>query len=178
MARARLVNTLGGAVDAVVVTTSIVHDTRCLSHLPSVSLAFGTAHRLGIRCAGGAGMKTPLSRATEPTYALFRIVVGVLFTFHGAQKLFGAFGGQAQPLMTRLGAAGVIELVCGLLVAIGLLTWIAALIASGEMVAAYYIAHMSRALWPIQNGGELAVLYRVSFLFIAVRGPGLFSVDR
>jgi putative oxidoreductase len=123
-------------------------------------------------------MKTPLARINEPVYALFRIVVGLLFTFHGAQKVFGAFGGHAQPLMTRLGAAGVIELVCGLLVAIGLLTWIAAFIASGEMVAAYYLSHMHRALWPIENGGELAVLYCVAFLFIATRGPGVFSVDR
>lgn len=123
-------------------------------------------------------MKTPLARATEPAFTLFRIAVGVLFAFHGAQKLFGAFGGHAQPLMTRLGAAGVIELVCGLLVAVGLLTWVAAFIASGEMVAAYYLAHMPRGLWPIQNGGELALLYCVSFLFIATRGGGKFSVDR
>lgn len=123
-------------------------------------------------------MKTPLSRGAEPAYTLFRVVVGLLFAFHGAQKLFGMFGGQQPPLMTRLGAAGVIELTCGLLVAFGLLTWVAAIIASGEMVAAYYLSHMSRAFWPIQNGGELAVLYCVAFLFIATRGPGMLSVDR
>lgn len=123
-------------------------------------------------------MKAPLARGTEPLYALFRIVVGVFFAFHGAQKVFGAFGGQAQPLMSQLGLAGAIELVCGLLVAIGLLTWIAALIAAAEMVAAYYIAHMPRGLWPIQNGGELALLYCVAFLFIAARGAGILSVDK
>ncbi len=123
-------------------------------------------------------MKTPLGRLTETVYALFRIVVGLLFAFHGAQKLFGMFGGHAQPLMTRFGAAGIIEIVCGILVAIGLLTWIAAFIASGEMVAAYYLSHLHRGLWPIQNGGELAVLYFVSFLLIATRGPGMFSVDK
>jgi putative oxidoreductase len=123
-------------------------------------------------------MKSPLSRGTEPSYALFRIAVGLLFAFHGAQKLFGLFGGSAQPLMTRLGAAGIIEFSCGLLVAIGLLTWLAAFIASGEMVAAYYLAHMPRALLPIQNGGELALLYCVAFLFIAMRGPGIFSVEK
>lgn len=123
-------------------------------------------------------MKSPLLRGTEPVYALFRIAVGGLFAFHGAQKLFGAFGGPAQPLMSQLGLAGIIELVCGLLVAVGFLTWIAAIVASAEMVAAYSIAHLPRGLWPIQNGGELAVLYCVAFLFIAVRGPGLFSVDR
>jgi putative oxidoreductase len=123
-------------------------------------------------------MKSPLARGVEPAYALFRIAVGVLFAFHGAQKLFGLFGGTAQPLMTRLGAAGIIELTCGLLVAFGLLTWLAALIASGEMVFAYYLSHMPRALLPIQNGGELALLYCVAFLFIAMRGPGIFSLDR
>lgn len=123
-------------------------------------------------------MKTPLSRGVEPAYALFRIAVGLLFAFHGAQKLFGLFGGTAQPLMTRLGAAGVIEFTCGLLVAVGLFTWIAAFLASGEMAFAYYLAHMSRAFWPIQNGGELALLYCAAFLFIATRGPGIFSVDR
>lgn len=123
-------------------------------------------------------MKTPLGRLTETVYVLFRIVVGLLFAFHGAQKLFGTFGGHAQPLMTRLGAAGLIEFACGILVAIGLLTWIAAFIASGEMVAAYYLSHMQRALWPIENGGELAVLYCAAFLFIATRGPGMFSVDK
>jgi putative oxidoreductase len=123
-------------------------------------------------------MKTPLSRVAEPAYALFRIVAGLLFAFHGAQKLFGLFGGQQQTLTTRLGAAGIIELTCGLLIAFGLLTWIAAIIASGEMVAAYYLGHMSRAFWPIQNGGELAVLYCVVFLFIATRGPGMLSLDR
>jgi putative oxidoreductase len=123
-------------------------------------------------------MRSPLSRLTEPAYALFRIAVGVLFAFHGAQKLFGVFGGHAQPLFSRLGAAGVVELVGGLLIAVGLLTWIAAFIASGEMLFAYYLAHMPRALLPIQNGGELALVYCVAFLFIATRGPGLFSVGK
>lgn len=123
-------------------------------------------------------MKSPLSHGAEPAYALFRIAVGILFAFHGAQKLFGLFGGTAQPLMTRLGAAGIIEFTCGLLVAIGLLTWLAAFIASGEMLFAYYLAHMHRAVLPIQNGGELALLYCAAFLFIATRGPGIFSVEK
>lgn len=123
-------------------------------------------------------MKAPLARGTEPVYALFRIVVGLLFAFHGAQKLFGVFGGQAQPLMGLMGLAGIIEFGCGLLVAIGLLTWVAALIASGEMMVAYFMAHAPKGTWPIQNGGELAVLYCIAFLFIAARGAGMLSVDR
>lgn len=123
-------------------------------------------------------MKSPLSRVNEPVYALLRIVVGLLLAFHGAQKLFGAFGGHTQPLLSQLWLAGVIEFGGGLLVAFGLFTWMAALLASALMLAAYYTVHIPRGLWPIENGGELALVYFVAFLFIAVRGPGMFSVDR
>lgn len=109
-------------------------------------------------------------RKLEPwTYVLFRVVVGALFVFHGLQKLFGLFGGQRVDYFSRLGAAGVIEAVCGALVAVGFYAAPAALVASGEMFAAYYLAHLGRGWWPIQNGGELALLYAVSFLYIACR---------
>jgi putative oxidoreductase len=121
---------------------------------------------------------TPLSRFSNVTYALFRIVTGGLFAFHGAQKIFGAFGGTAVPLASMPGAAGIIELVCGVLVMIGLFTGVAAFIASGEMAFAYFMAHAPRALWPIQNQGELAALYCFAFLYIASRGAGRFGVDR
>jgi putative oxidoreductase len=106
-----------------------------------------------------------------------RIVAGGLFAMHGAQKLFGAFGGQVQPLASMAGVAGVIELVAGLLVMIGLLTGIAAFIASGEMAAAYFMVHAPQAFWPIQNQGELAVLYCFIFFFISAKGSGMLSVD-
>lgn len=121
---------------------------------------------------------TPLARFANVTYALFRIVTGFLFAFHGAQKLFGAFGGQAVPIASMPGLAGIIELVGGVLVMVGLFTGVAAFIASGEMAAAYFMAHAPRGLWPIQNGGELAVLYCFAFLYIASRGAGRFGVDR
>ncbi|HEX2444241.1 MAG TPA: DoxX family protein [Vicinamibacterales bacterium] len=121
-------------------------------------------------------MQPPLARMAGPAYAAFRIVTGFLFAFHGAQKLFGAFGGQAQPLASMPGAAGVIELVCGLLVMVGLLTGVAAFIASGEMAVAYFLAHAPKGLWPIQNGGELAALYCFAFLYIAARGAGMWSL--
>jgi len=73
--------------------------------------------------------------------------------------------------------AGPIELVCGFLVMIGLLTRPAAFLASGLMGVAYWLAHGTRALLPILNQGELAVLYCFVFLFIAARGPGRWSVD-
>jgi putative oxidoreductase len=117
-----------------------------------------------------------LERFTEPFYALFRIVFGLLFASHGAQKIFGALGGQkaGEPLMV---AAGWIELLGGLLIAVGLFTAIAAFIASGQMAVAYFMAHASGGWHPILNQGETAVLYCFAFLYIAARGGGLWSLD-
>jgi len=122
-------------------------------------------------------MTPPLARFGEHAYAIMRIVVGGLFIFHGAQKLFGAFGGRPQPLPTLAGAAGIIELVCGVLVMIGLFGGLAAFVASGEMAVAYFMRHQPRGTWPIQNQGELAALYCFVFLCIAARGSGIWSVD-
>ena len=115
-------------------------------------------------------------------YAVMRIVVGFLFACHGAQKLFGMFGGVDQrgasvPLFSLFGFAGLIELVAGLLIMVGLVAGYAAFIASGEMAGAYFTAHLPRAFWPIQNTGELAALYCFVFLYIAARGSGIWSVD-
>jgi putative oxidoreductase len=123
-------------------------------------------------------MRLSLRRFEPWVYALFRITVGVLFLFHGLQKLFGVVGGTQVAYFSRLGAAGVIELVAGAFVALGVYTVPAAFIASGEMAAAYYLAHYGRATWPIQNGGEPAVLFCVAFLLIATRGAGAFAVMR
>jgi len=122
-------------------------------------------------------LKAPLARLSEPTYTAFRIVFGVLFAFHGAQKLFGMFGGQVQTVGTLPWFAGVIELAGGALVAIGFMTGLAAFIASGEMAFAYFMRHAPQGTWPIQNRGELAALYCFAFLYIAARGAGWLSVD-
>ena len=122
-------------------------------------------------------LKAPLARLSEPIYAIFRFAAGALFAFHGAQKLFGLFGGQQPPVGSQFWFAGVIELVCGILIAIGLLAGLAAFLASGEMAAAYFMAHAPKGTWPIENGGELAALYCFVFLYIAARGAGSFSVD-
>jgi putative oxidoreductase len=122
-------------------------------------------------------MNPPLARFGEYAYAVMRIAVGGLFIFHGAQKLFGAFGGRQQPLASLAGAAGVIELVCGLLVMVGLFGGLAAFVASGEMAVAYFMMHQPRGTWPIQNQGELAALYCFVFLYIAARGSGIWSID-
>ena len=118
-----------------------------------------------------------LGRYSPYIYALLRIVAGLLFSLHGVQKLFGALGGQAVELASQLGVAGIIELVGGVLIAIGLFTSPVAFIASGEMAAAYFLSHAPRGLWPIQNGGELAVLYCFVFLYFAAMGSGKWSVD-
>jgi putative oxidoreductase len=110
-------------------------------------------------------------------YAAMRIVTGLLFLFHGLQKLFGMYGGQVQQVGSLPWVAGVIELAGGVLVLVGLFTAFAAFICSGEMAAAYFMAHYPKGFWPIENGGELATLYCFVFLFIASRGGGPLSVD-
>ncbi|HEX5438057.1 MAG TPA: DoxX family protein [Gemmatimonadaceae bacterium] len=117
------------------------------------------------------------------TFTLLRIVAPLIYFQHGAQKLFGAFGGVGpQPggtvhLMSLMGLAGIIEFFGGLLVAFGLFTRPAAFIMSGEMAAAFFIAHFPRGWAPIQNHGELPVVLCFTFLFIAARGAGPFSLD-
>jgi putative oxidoreductase len=111
-------------------------------------------------------------------YALMRIVVGLLFACHGAQKLFGLLGGPQMPLMSRFGLAGIIEFFGGLMIALGFLTGTAAFVASGEMAYAYFTAHLPKGNVPIQNGGELALLYCFVFLYIASRGVGVLGIDK
>lgn len=122
-------------------------------------------------------MHAPLFRFVEPTYAIMRGVVGFLFALHGAQKLFGVLDGTARPIGSLMGLAGIIEFTAGLFVMIGLVAGMAAFIASGQMAFAYFLTHASRGAWPIQNGGELAVLFCFLFLFISARGAGTWSVD-
>ena len=122
-------------------------------------------------------MHAPLSHLAEQAFAMLRIVAGFLFAFHGAQKLFGVFDGTAQPIASQMGLAGLIEFGGGLLVMVGLFAELAAFICSGEMAVAYVIAHAPRGAWPIQNEGELAVLFCFLFLVIAARGGGIWSLD-
>jgi putative oxidoreductase len=113
----------------------------------------------------------------EQTYAALRIVSGLLFFWHGSQKLIGypPSGFEAPPFIVYV--AGPIELIGGVLIAIGLYTRWAAFLCSGLMAAAYWMAHGLEHLLPIANGGELAVLYCFVFLYIAARGAGLWSFD-
>jgi putative oxidoreductase len=123
------------------------------------------------------------NRFTEAVWALFRVVIGLLFTLHGASTVFGVFGGNrgsghATPVGVWPGwYAGVIELVCGLLVLVGLLTVPAATLASGSMAYAYFTVHQPHGLLPLQNGGDAPALFCWAFLAIAVVGPGPWSID-
>jgi putative oxidoreductase len=115
-------------------------------------------------------------------HALLRIVAGFAFSQHGVQKLFGLLGGvdghgATVPLMSQYGAAGVIELVGGVLILLGLFTRPAAIISSGEMAAAYFMAHFPRSFWTAQNQGEPAVLNCFIFLYFAAAGAGIWSLD-
>jgi putative oxidoreductase len=109
-----------------------------------------------------------------------RLLVGLMFFCHGAQKVLGMFPKPGQPpappdmLMT---VGGWIEVICGLLIAIGLLTRPAAFLASGMMAVAYFMAHAGGGFFPIVNRGEMAVVYAWIFFFMFFYGAGRFSVD-
>jgi putative oxidoreductase len=114
----------------------------------------------------------------EHAYAALRIITGLLFLWHGTQKLFG-FPVPPPPDAPAfvIYVAGGIELVGGVLVAVGFQTRWAAFLCSGLMAAAYWMAHGTNHLFPLVNKGELAILYCFIFLFISTRGGGKWSID-
>ena len=122
-------------------------------------------------------MRSILEKIKEPAYAIMRISFGLLFACHGAQKLFGLLGGT-QVSMGLIWIAGLVELVGGLAIAFGLFTNLAALLSSGQMLIAYMMVHQPKAALPIQNNGELALLYAFAFLFILCKGSGIWSLDK
>ncbi|WP_394844997.1 DoxX family protein [Pendulispora brunnea] len=117
----------------------------------------------------------------ERAFTAMRVVLGLMFSIHGMQKLFGILGAQAVPVASQMGVGGVIEFTSGLLIAFGLFTSWAAFIASGQMAVAYLQFHwkfqFGAAFFPVVNKGELAVVYCFAFLYLACRGPGPFSLD-
>jgi putative oxidoreductase len=123
------------------------------------------------------------ARLHGPVLSLFRMVLGLLFLCHGLASIFGIWGGnrgsgQAIPAGEWPGWwAALIQVVCGALVLVGLLTRPAALLASGSMAYAYFTVHQPDGLLPLRNGGELAALLCWSFLIIAVLGPGSWALD-
>ena len=116
------------------------------------------------------------------THVLLRAGAGLLFMEHGMQKLFGMFGGMGPqggtvPLLSQMGLAGVLEFGGGLLLVLGLLTRTVAFLLMGEMIVAYVQAHLPQGGWPIQNRGELALLYALVFAFLVGHGAGPASLD-
>src|SRR5437868_10771628 len=126
---------------------------------------------------------TSLNRFAEPFYCITRLIVGLMFAAHGGQLVLGMFGGMpgSDNLMMQVG--GWVQLVGGFLIAFGLLTRLAAFIASGEMAVAYFMIHVANAptpmakFFPILNHGELAVFYCWFFFFIVFYGAGRWSID-
>lgn len=122
---------------------------------------------------------TWLSRWQPELLAILRIVAALLFIAHGTVKLFNWPVAFPMPeLPPLLLAAGIIELVGGLLILLGLFTRPAAFIASGQMAAAYWIGHATRGPWPVGNEGDAAILFCFVFLYLAAAGPGAWSIDR
>jgi len=125
-----------------------------------------------------------LEKAQGTVLSLFRAVVGFLFLCHGLSSIFGILGGavgthDSLPVGSWPGWwAALIQLVCGALVLIGLATRPAAVLGSGSMAYAYFTVHIKVALFPIQNGGEPAVMFCWSLLLIALFGPGPWALDR
>jgi putative oxidoreductase len=113
--------------------------------------------------------------------SILRIVSGLLFLAHGTQKFLGfpdgPMAGMGRAFNSMPAYAGVIELVCGLLLVIGLFTRAAAFLASGTMAVAYWYAHAPNNFFPVNNGGDAAILYCFVFLYLVFAGAGPLSVD-
>ena len=110
--------------------------------------------------------------------AVLRIAVAILLMQHGGQKLFNYPAGHGTvPLQSLLGVAGILELGGGALLLVGLFTRPVAFILSGQMAVAYFMAHAKHGFWPVQNGGELAVVYCFIFLYLSAAGAGALSID-
>lgn len=112
----------------------------------------------------------------EVMYLVFRVLVGAMFAMHGLQK-FGLLGGTmaTDPIFI---VGGLVEAVGGTVIALGLLTRLAALLSAVEMAVAYAMFHAPKAAIPIaQGGGETALLYLAAMLAILAYGPGKYSVE-
>ena len=120
----------------------------------------------------------PFAKFTPQASAVLRIMTGLLFLEHGSAKLLGFPPGMtAPPLFSLYGMSGLLELVGGLLIVLGLFTRPVAFILAGEMAVAYFMAHVSKGFFPMQNGGDAAVLFCFVFLYFAAAGAGIWSVD-
>ena len=122
-----------------------------------------------------------IARRSPYALAALRIVSGLIFLEHGTQKFLsfpaGEYAGSGWALNNPAAFAGIIELVTGLLITIGLFTRPAAFLASGTMAVAYWMAHAPQNAFPVNNGGDAAILYCFVFLYLVFAGPGAWSLD-
>ena len=111
--------------------------------------------------------------------SVLRIVAALIFFEHGTQKLLGfpVSDRPAPELLSLSGIAGVLELIGGGLLVVGLFTRPVAFILSGQMAVAYWIAHAPQSFYPINNGGDAAILYCFVFLYLFAAGGGPWSLD-
>ncbi len=118
-----------------------------------------------------------LSKYSDHTYTLLRVMAGLMFMAHGVQKFFGFPAAFPWPLNPVTIGAGGIELVAGALIVLGFMTRPVAFLASGMSAVGYWMTHGSQGFFPITNGGETIALYCFIFLFIAANGAGKWSID-
>jgi len=120
-----------------------------------------------------------LSAYTPQALAALRIIAALLFMAHGTQKLLGFPAAEfSPPMFSIFWFAGVIEIVAGVMILLGFFTRPAAFIASGTMAVAYWMAHAPSNFFPVNNGGDAAILYCFVFLFLVFAGPGAWSVNK
>ena len=124
-------------------------------------------------------MFTVIGRFSAQVFAIMRFMVGMLYAWHGTAILWGwpKMQGMGGPKPTFIVVGGVIEVATGLLVAVGFLTGLAAFLASGTMAVAFFTFHFPHGWNPLENQGELSVVYCFVFLFIAAHGGGIWSID-
>ncbi|MFV0473072.1 MAG: DoxX family protein [Pikeienuella sp.] len=123
-------------------------------------------------------MESTLNAWAPRILSILRIMSGLIFMAHGTKKHFNFPAMETPPALFSLsGISGMIEIVCGGLIVIGLLTRPAAFIASGAMAFAYWIAHAPKDFFPVNNGGDAAILYCFVFLYLVFAGPGPWSLD-
>lgn len=126
-------------------------------------------------------MEKFLAPHADRVYSLLRIVAGLMFCFHGVQKVLGVLTTKQPEVGSQLWIGGVLELVCGIAIALGFFTRVNAFLCSGMMAVAYTQFHwkfqFDSGFFPGINHGELALLYSFVFLYLACRGGGLWSLD-
>lgn len=120
-----------------------------------------------------------LSRYQPQALSILRIVTALLFIAHGTQKLLGFPAAEWGPtdLMSLMGVAGILEVVGGIAILVGFLTRPVAFVLCGFMAVAYWMAHAPANPFPVNNGGDAAILFCFAFLYFVFAGPGPWSVD-